>query len=271
MPDSALILSSAQYTDIGGHATNQDAFAGADVDNLACFVVCDGVGGSDGGAIAATLVARAVIDSFCADSVFNGRALQSYIAAAAAQLDARKAGETGLQDMATTVALLLIDQSNRMALWAHVGDTRVYLFRGRKLEAVTKDHSVVQQLIDAGYCNDNDLRTHPKRSLLCAAIGAHDEAQAEVTTVATALQNGDAFLLCTDGFWEWISEAEMEHAAHCSSSPAQWLQLMRATVDSRNSGALKCDNHTAVAIYIGDPVPTDSMHVACRVAASGAI
>lgn len=254
--DNELTLAFAQVTDVGGRESNQDALASAELDDLACFVVSDGVGGEVGGEVASRIIVDAVTASFQHEASFGPRALRSYIDSAASEVARRKSREPRLKDMSATVAAVLIDRRNRSALWAHLGDTRVYLFRRNKLYSVTKDHSLVQQLVDEGYCSADQLRTHPQRSALCAAIGGDSDDIPEVMVVATAVEAGDAFLVCTDGFWEWIVEGEMEKAAAAAQSAQEWLAAMRALVEK--NGGLSTgsrDNYTAFAIRLDQPAP----------------
>lgn len=257
MPESLanidLILDVAQLTHTGGRQSNQDALASAEQDDLACFVVSDGVGGQSGGEVASSLVVQAVTDTFLREAAFGPRALQSYIDYASARVAQRKAEDEQLQHMGATVAAVLIDRKNRSALWAHMGDTRVYLFRGNKLLRMTKDHSLVQQLVDAGYCSADQLRLHPQRNMLSAAIGGEGGSSPEVTQLPIALQAGDAFLICTDGFWEGITEAEMEHAAASACSAHEWLTMMCGMVERDDDLSLPSrDNYTAFAIYVDE-------------------
>ncbi|MEN3293160.1 MAG: family protein phosphatase [Burkholderiales bacterium] len=248
---NSLVLSYAEVSDTGGRHANQDALAAAEHDDLACFAVSDGVGGQAGGEIASNIIVEAVIGSFLREASFGPRALRSYIECAADQVKRRKSEDERLREMSATVAALLVDRKNRTALWAHLGDTRVYLFRRNRIHTMTRDHSLVQQLVDEGYCSPDELRTHPQRSALCAAIGGESEDLPEVTEAAQAIEPGDAFLVCTDGFWEWITEPEMEHAAASTRSAQEWLGAMRALVEKNGALASKPrDNCTAFAIRL---------------------
>jgi serine/threonine protein phosphatase PrpC len=248
-----LVLSFAQVTDTGGRESNQDALGSAQHDDLACFVVSDGVGGEAGGEIASKIIVEALTARFLKEASFGPRALRSYIDCAAAEVARRKAEEDRLKEMSSTVAAVLIDRKNRAALWAHLGDTRVYLFRRNKLYSVTKDHSLVQQLVDEGYCSADQLRTHPQRSALCAAIGGESDDIPEVTVAATTVEAGDAFLVCTDGFWEWIVEKEMEDAAASAHSAQEWLTAMCALVERNGRLSTKSrDNYTAFTICLNE-------------------
>jgi serine/threonine protein phosphatase PrpC len=251
--DRALALKSAQVTHIGDRQSNQDAQAGAERGGLACFVVSDGAGGHAGGEIAANIVVKAIIDSFLKEQSFGARAMRFYVSEALAMVAKGKKANATIKDMSATFAAVLVDNENRCALWAHLGDTRIYLFRARKLQSVTHDHSLVQQFVDAGYCPPEALRTHPQRSVLYASVGTDGDTAPEMTEEAVALQDGDAILICTDGFWEWITENEMERCLGAAISVEDWLRRMREIVDLHGEASPKFrDNYTAQALWFRD-------------------
>ncbi|QNB00581.1 PP2C family serine/threonine-protein phosphatase [Massilia sp. Se16.2.3] len=170
---------------------------------------------------------------------------------ASRQLALARRGKPELADMSTTVAALLVDGANARAVWAHTGDTRLYLFRGGRVHAVTRDHSLTQQLIDAGYARADQLRVHPQRNILLAAVGTEGESAASATETAVDLVDGDAFLVCTDGLWEWVLEHEMEQALAAASDSQAWLAALCAIADNaavRSGG--KRDNYSAYAIRV---------------------
>lgn len=248
-----VVLSIAQLSHAGGRQVNQDAWNSAQQGDLTCAVVSDGVGGCHGGEIASKIVVQSVIERFLQEVSFDSCALRSYIDHAVAQLTNGQLQTPMLKDMSATVTVLLIDEKNRAALWAHMGDTRLYFFRRGKLHKVTKDHSLIQQFVDAGHCSAEQLRSHPRRSILYAAVGVEGSAAAEVTEAVMTVQAGDAFLLCTDGFWEWIDESEMEQAAMRACSAQEWLNCMHAIVEKNGSASTAPrDNCTAMTIYVGN-------------------
>ncbi|HXA46283.1 MAG TPA: PP2C family serine/threonine-protein phosphatase [Burkholderiaceae bacterium] len=251
--DRRLEFQMATLSEIGDRQTNQDAHASMRKEGLACFVVSDGAGGHTGGEIASNLVVTAVIDSFVQEQSFGVRALQFYVNQAINNVAHGKSHDRRLKDMSATVAALLIDNDNRSALWAHLGDTRVYVFRDKKIHRVTRDHSLVQQFVDAGYCAPDALRTHPQRSVLYAAVGTDGDTIPEVTQEAIQLQEGDAFLLCTDGFWERLNEVDMEQCLESATSADDWLRRMRQIVENNGNKSPKLrDNYTAQALWFID-------------------
>jgi serine/threonine protein phosphatase PrpC len=247
----AVKLSWAQASEIGMRDTNQDAIGAARNGELACFVIADGTGGHLGGEVASRIVVDTVLAAFCASPAFGAPALLSYVGEASAKVAQAKLADARLSDMSTTVAALLVDQASGRAAWAHLGDSRIYLFRGGRVHAVTKDHSLTQQLIDAGYVDADQLRVHPQRNILLAAIGAESDADLTAGTDAFALEAGDALLACSDGLWEWVREHEMEQTLSATVRSEDWLAAMCAAADAAVLAAGKVrDNYSVYAIRV---------------------
>lgn len=244
-------LDCASVSEIGMRSSNQDRIGMTEQDDMCCAVVADGAGGHHGGEIASRVVVDAVLAKFGDESSFGPRALLCYLEHASRELALARQGKPELADMSTTVAALLVDQANARAVWAHLGDTRVYLFRGGRLHAVTRDHSLAQQLIDAGYARADGLRAHPQRNILLAAVGSEGESAVSATEVPVDLLAGDAFLLCTDGLWEWVVEDQMEQTLAAATDSQGWLAALCAIADdaARLSGARR-DNYSAYAIRV---------------------
>ena len=246
-----ITLSWTRINEIGKRSTNQDTIGEAYREQLACFVLADGAGGHEGGEVASRVVVDAVLTCFRDQPSFGTGALLGYAKCASDEVAKRKLSDQRYADMSTTVAALLIDLGRGQALWAHLGDSRVYLFRNARLHAMSKDHSLTQQLIDAGYARAEHLRIHPQRNILFAAIGAEGDTQVELSAGAISLLPGDALLMCSDGLWEWVMEADMERTLAQSSSPDQWLAAMCRLADDNivNTGKVR-DNYSAYAILV---------------------
>lgn len=244
-------LSWAGASEIGMRSSNQDTIGRFAQDGMQCFVVSDGAGGHAGGEVASRLVVDAIVEKFASESAFGARALLSYVGHAIARVAHSKQDAPQQQDMSATVAALLVDEGNGLAVWAHLGDTRIYLFRGGRLHSVSKDHSLTQQLIDAGYARAEQLREHPQRNILFAAIGAEGETPVASSGDALALRPGDAFLLCTDGLWEWVREADMERALAAANGSEAWLAALCELATKNVAAAGKQhDNFSAYAVLV---------------------
>ena len=150
----------------GGRAINEDAY-GVWSNSRACFcVISDGAGGHSGGEVASKLAVKQVLDWFYrtpeADSEAVGAALKS---ANDAIVDAQRSASE-IADMRATIVVLAVDTENAVATWGHIGDTRLYCFRRQSIIAQTRDHSVVQTMVDAGYLDAGQLRGAPGRNAL---------------------------------------------------------------------------------------------------------
>lgn len=246
-----VLLSWARISDIGMRASNQDALGEALCGPLSCFVIADGAGGHEGGEVAARIVVSAVLGGFKRAPAFSPSDLLGYAARAVAEVRTGQQSARQHADMSATMCTLLIDGATGHALWTHLGDTRIYLFRAARLLAMSTDHSLTQQLIDAGYAKAELLRQHPQRNVLYAAVGAENDIEFAITEQALALQPGDALLMCSDGLWEWVHEAEMESTLAASGASEQWLREMCriAEVGVAASGKQR-DNFSAYAILV---------------------
>lgn len=202
--------------------------------------------------------ADATVDATADASAGATAAAIAIAAGAAVTADAAPAAVPGATaDMRATVAVLLVDQASAEAVWAHLGDSRIYLLRGGAVHAVTRDHSLVQQLVDAGYVGSAALRTHPQRHVLLAAVGASSDGIGAVAAAAVRLQPGDALLLCTDGLWEWVDDAAMLAALPTSGRSQDWLDGLGAaaarSAAMAPAGAGARDNFSAYAIGVHGP------------------
>lgn len=251
--NGAVRLSWVELNRIGTRTSNQDKIGAARDGDLACFVVADGAGGHHGGETAAQIVVDAVLAAFCAAPANDGASLAAYVAAASSAVAAARAADPTLAEMSSTVALLVIDQQAATASWAHLGDSRIYLLRGGAVQAVSRDHSLAQQLIAAGYAQPDALRSHPQRHVLLAAIGAENGIAPTLGDAAMPLLAGDALLLCSDGLWQHLEDAAMLAALPTSGRSEDWLDGMCAAAErsAREAGEeAQRDNYSAYAIRV---------------------
>ncbi|RFU48322.1 PP2C family serine/threonine-protein phosphatase [Paraburkholderia sp. DHOC27] len=248
-------LQTASVSDAGGRSRNEDAHGEWRAQALFACVVADGAGGHGAGDIAS----RIVVDTVQAEL---GRVATAGMALNAANLmrillrandaiiDAQEAGSER-ENMRSTAALFAIDEQAQSATWAHCGDTRVYCFRNGVTRIQTQDHSLVQSMLDANLLAKEDARHHPRRNVLFSALGTADDLSIAVSGEPFPLAEGDAFLLCTDGFWEYVEETEMIEAIGSSITAGAWLDALAARV--RANAPKGHDNFTATAVWIGEP------------------
>lgn len=235
----------------GGRPTNEDACGYWTSDAAGCWVLADGAGGHGAGDVAARCVVASVLRGFASAPDSTPAALSRLIAQANADLLGAQQEARGQRDMRSTVTVLAVDRSGWRASWAHVGDSRVYGFRGGRLRLQSRDHSVVQDLIDAGLGDPSMLRKHPQRSVLLAALGSAEAPRPELSAQPERIVDGDVYMLCSDGLWEYVEEAEMEDSLRRSESAQGWLDALERGVLSRARHGH--DNYSAIAVWIGDP------------------
>ena len=260
---STLEVTSASVTGVGGRSANEDALGQAAPAYGSCYVISDGAGGHFGGAIASRLVIEAVLAEVDRADAFSADVLERGFARAESRIAEQQREEASLATMSATVAALLIDSSGRRAVWGHLGDSRILHFRRGVLRTVTRDHSLVQRLVDAGYVPAERAIEHPNRNLLYGALGAEGETRPAIEREPVVLGDGDAFLLCTDGFWAHVEQEQIEEQLRFAGSVNEWLEGMQNTVSAgMQSGA---DNYTAVGVWIGSPAEVTVSKAAARV------
>jgi PPM family protein phosphatase len=236
----------------GGRERNEDAY-GFWTGGGGCFcVVSDGAGGHGGGDVASKLAVRVILSAFQESPECSGAAIDAALTSAHRAIVAQQRAQSPgpLAGMRATATVLALDTIGRTALWGHVGDTRLYCFRGQKVVAQTKDHSVVQKMVDAGYLAQNALRASLQRSRLFAALGHNEDFVATVERTPFPIVDGDVFLLCSDGFWEYIDEEAMLKALAQHRTPADWLGAMEREVVQR--GGPEQDNFSALAVFCSE-------------------
>lgn len=150
--------------------------------------------------------------------------------------------------MKTTMVALRIEHSR--AYYAHIGDSRLYHFSRRNCKQLTMDHSVPQMLVASGDIQRSEIRHHPDRNKLLRVLGVEWESpRFTLCKKPLIVWPGDAFLLCSDGFWELIEEEEMLALYRMHKRPEAWLAAMKELVEKRgaeNEGT--ADNFSAIAI-----------------------
>lgn len=192
---------------------NQDCFALKSLSpTLAYGVVCDGMGGEAGGQLASSLALSAICRRLDTDLSGEGAGkhrftLESALAAANAKVYERAAAEPALKGMGTTAVVAIL--AGEEAHIGHVGDSRVYLYHsaGGVLQQVTRDHTVVQMLLERGEITQEEALHHPQRHYITRAVGV--SAQIESDYLVCAMGEGDILLLCSDGLYNYLAEEEL--------------------------------------------------------------
>lgn len=229
---------------IGGREEQQDSvgvFHSAD--GAACLlVVADGMGGHRGGSLASQTVLDVAEQNWasCDGAPEDPKQfLEELCQQAHIQVNLR-GQEQGLEPHSTVVALLA---RGTEAFWVHVGDSRLYHFRDTEFLGRTRDHSMVQVLVEAGEVSEEEMATHPDQNKLLRSIGGEDPPK--TTHESSALEPQDRFLLCSDGFWEQISTEEMAAGLRAKNLDASLASLVETAAQR---GGAKGDNVAVAGI-----------------------
>jgi len=214
---------------------------------MECWALADGLGGHGGGHIASEIAVQHLLTSFEERPSMDESVIKQYINQANQLIIERQHEAFELSNMRTTIVVLITNGTE--ARWAHIGDSRLYHFLNGRLSTRTRDHSVPEAMARAGDIREHEIRFHEDRNRLLRTLGhAEDYRDPTLSPTPIAISTDDAFLLCTDGFWEYVTETEMEVDFAKAQSPEHWLELMELRLFHRVEP--KNDNYSATAIFI---------------------
>ncbi|MFN0184889.1 MAG: PP2C family protein-serine/threonine phosphatase [Aquabacterium sp.] len=240
----------------GGRSYNEDACGHWHSDTHLCCVVADGAGGHGGGDKASRLAVGAVIEGFAAQPDLSGPSIEQLIRATNQNILSHRGDDPSMAQMHSTVVSLFIDLDGNVAAWGHAGDSRLYAFRGGRIQTQTKDHSVVQGLVDSGLLQGDQMRTHAQRSELVSALGLDDsDLLIDANGEPWAMRPGDVFLLCTDGLWEYVEEPALEAALQAATDPHGWLDTLEQAVLRNAANKPSHDNFSALTVWVTEDPP----------------
>lgn len=232
----------ARYSAIGSRTENEDSFACEQTGPEQMYaVVCDGLG-SHGGGQEASRIAVEQLRQLHLTQLPSAEKIRSWMEQSNQEILRRR---NGPRHMKTTAVALFVDRGR--AIWAHIGDSRLYHFHNGRLADATADHSVCYLAVRMGEITRRDIPDHPDRNKLLKVLG--EESISPEIHEAVALEPGEhAFLLCSDGLWERLHEDEILLDLHKSATPEQWLFELRCRAELRKH--TEVDNNTAVAAFI---------------------
>lgn len=230
---------------VGARETNEDRVGHWKTPRSVLMAVADGLGGHVHGELAAQIAIDVLGAAFAAEArdalpdpaLFLERA---YAAAHAAIL--RETEKRRFPDTPRTVLSACVVQEGQ-AFWTHIGDCRFYLIRGGRIVTRSRDHTVVQRLVDEGRIREEAAATHPHRNRLLQCLGGYQTPRIE-PVASTRLARNDILLLCSDGFWGPISQAQLMHALLSRPLSAAIPELVAA---AEKAAGLECDNISVVA------------------------
>jgi protein phosphatase len=236
-----VIARAGKITDTGRkRRRNEDAY----VFEPPLFAIADGMGGAQAGEVASRLAAAAVKESE-ARAASGEQAIVDLIQEANRRVYDRSSTDPNTSGMGTTMTVALVEDG-RVA-FGHVGDSRAYLIRDGRMEQLTEDHSLVNELMKSGKLSREEAETHPQRSVITRALGTDPDV--DVDTFSVPSQTGDLFLLCSDGLTDMVSEEAI--LAVVEDHLDDLDGALRALVKEAYRGGGE-DNITVVAFEIAD-------------------
>ena len=178
---------------------NEDAY----VCEPPLFAIADGMGGAQAGEVASRLAAAALRESGV--EAGGEERIFDLIQEANRRVYDRSSTDPTTSGMGTTITVALVE--NGSVAFGHVGDSRAYLIRNQKMEQITEDHSLVNELMKSGKLSREEAEAHPQRSVITRALGTDPDVDVDTFTIAA--QAGDVFLLCSDGLTDMLGEDEI--------------------------------------------------------------
>jgi PPM family protein phosphatase len=230
---------SAVVTDTGRRRrSNEDSY----VCEPPLFAVADGMGGAQAGEVASGLAA-AVLEEANGDELREERIVE-LIQEANRRVFKRSNEDPSASGMGTTMTVAVTGRDGAVLI-GHVGDSRAYRIRGGALEQLTKDHSLVGELMRSGKLSPEEAETHPQRSVITRAVGTEPDVDVDTFTVDT--EAGDVFLLCSDGLTDMVPDDSIQSLL--AEREGELETVARRLVEAANSGGGE-DNITVVVFEI---------------------
>lgn len=241
------MIDSALVTKHGGRDNNEDYVTKAVNGTSECFILCDGLGGHDCGEVASSFVAEYIADMF-RKTGDTPSFLQDAFNAAQTELLKLQQERHMTNAMRTTLVVLVVTDAHMK--WAHIGDSRLYhIFNnGTKYER-TRDHSMVQLMCDMGEIKESEMRHHEERNKLLRVMGAEWGNKSFDKSAILERDGRHAFVLMTDGFWEYVDEENMLRTLADAGGSQEWLDAMEEIVVA-NADMSRADNYSAICVRV---------------------
>jgi protein phosphatase len=225
---------------------NEDAF----VCEPPLFAIADGMGGAQAGEVASRLAAAVFEEG--ADAIRGEEGVATVVRAANARIFERAVHDPAVAGMGTTATVAVVDERAATVTFAHVGDSRAYLYRNRVLEQLTTDHSLVGELVRSGRLTEDEAAVHPHRSVITRALGT--DAEVEVDTLTLEVAPGDLVLLCSDGLSAMVRDEEIVRVLESTDGAPR--AAAEALVSAANEAGGE-DNVTVVLFeLVSEPAPS---------------
>ena len=245
----------AARTDVGMiRSGNEDNFTVDAIPERGIFVVADGMGGHAAGEVASEMAVQIIQRELHHLLAIEGDEVHALVGStlkkANRAIHDRTLTEVDKQGMGTTASVLLISGSRYLI--GQVGDSRVYLMRDGTLSQLTKDHSYVQEQVDAGFLTPEQARYHPYSNVITRCVGASPDVEPDV--YRGEVRNGDLFLVASDGLTGMVDDRRLGQLLGSRAEPERKVQALISEANGR--GGL--DNITAIIVQVLDSDPFDT-------------
>jgi len=241
-----MLYKAAMLTKPGGRKKNEDYAAFAERNGSACYVVADGLTTHVGGDLASMTACESLLEAFRKSPGCTQELLKKYLEYARQSIITLRDKLGSDSALKTTLVVLLISENT--ALWAHIGNSRLYYFKQGQLAFQTKDQSLPQRLADIGEITYDQIRFHEDHSRLISVFDGGDINRFTFLNKLVQISQGESFLLCSDGFWEYVFEAEMAADLATAISPASWIAAMEKRLLQRAKE--NHDNYAVLAVMV---------------------
>lgn len=204
-------MNCAYSTNIGAkRKINQDACLAATINHNGkdyyVFAAADGLGGHRSGEVASQMVIDHIVDHLCeVDDYYNESDMSYFMNAINSEIVRKSIHNPDLSGMATTLTLCILAE-NKLSI-AQIGDSRAYRINKHGIKRLTKDHSLVQMLIDEGRISEDDANIHPQKNVITRALGT--DSKVKIDLYKYDINKDDIFLVCTDGLYNMVDEEDI--------------------------------------------------------------
>jgi serine/threonine protein phosphatase PrpC len=247
-PLMTLQFNAGSVTDVGRErAENQDAVGETHLDEVSFWYVCDGMGGHLGGSTASRLAIEALDSVLSEPEADLRKAINAALQEANRRIHEVAQAKHELRNMGTTAVLVAFDKTTGQVTVAHVGDSRAYLLRDKTIRLLTRDHTMVQRLVDDGVIEPEQAENHPHSNYISRSLGGREEVEVEFNPEPIEFKDGDIFMTCSDGLHGLVREPVIA-ASMAVLAPEEAAQKL---IDLANEAGGH-DNISAQVILIGE-------------------
>jgi serine/threonine protein phosphatase PrpC len=233
--------------------SNQDCFINETINDLNAFVLCDGMGGKNGGDIASKIAVDSIISFISKNQKINFKDLINSSFQYANSNILKEAGKNSLHEGMGTTAVLVISSQNQFH-FGHVGDSRIYYIEESKIEQITKDHSLIQHLLDSGEITIEMAANHPMRNIITHALGSSLDINFNYYVTSFFPVSNSYILLCSDGLNSMISDSEIVSSFSCVEPEEIANNLIEKALDAGGK-----DNVTVTVIRVFEKLDSEGL------------